>query len=155
MAAATAACGSREGSPTPVLFFAAASTQDAVREICSRFETRNQVPVNLNIAASSTLAQQILAGAGSDLFLSANVRWVEEIMTQGLGSRRRDLLGNRLVVIAPSRERSPDPKTLRPAGFENRPAESGRSRGRPGGDLCPAGTAEAQPVAVSRTQGGA
>ena len=85
----------------PVLFFAAASTQDAVREICSRFEARNQVPVNLNIAASSTLAQQILAGAGSDLFLSANVRWVEEIMTQGLGSRRRDLLGNRLVVIAP------------------------------------------------------
>ena len=101
-AAATAACGSREGSPTPVLFFAAASTQDAVREICSRFEARNQVPVNLNIAASSTLAQQILAGAGSDLFLSANVRWVEEVMTRGLGSRRRDLLGNQLVVIAPA-----------------------------------------------------
>jgi molybdate transport system substrate-binding protein len=101
-AAATAACGSRDESPTPILFFAAASTQDAVREISSRFEARNQVPVTLNVAASSTLAQQILAGAGSDLFLSANVRWVEEIMTQGLGSRRRDLLGNRLVVIAPT-----------------------------------------------------
>ncbi len=121
IAAATVACGSREGSPTPVLFFAAASTQDAVREICSRFEARNQVPVTLNIAASSTLAQQILAGAGSDLFLSANVRWVEEVMTRGLGSRRRDLLGNQLVVIAPAgsglRIRNPadllDPKIAR------------------------------------------
>jgi molybdate transport system substrate-binding protein len=101
-AAATAACGSRDESPTPILFFAAASTQDAVREISSRFEARNQVPVTLNVAASSTLAQQILAGAGSDLFLSANVRWVEEVMTRGLGSRRRDLLGNKLVVIAPA-----------------------------------------------------
>jgi molybdate transport system substrate-binding protein len=101
-AAATAACGSRDESPTPILFFAAASTQDAVREISSRFEARNQVPVTLNVAASSTLAQQILAGAGSDLFLSANVRWVEEVMTRGLGSRRRDLLGNQLVVIAPA-----------------------------------------------------
>ena len=102
MVAAAAACGTREGSPPSVLFFAAASTQDAVREICSRFEARSQVPVTLNFAASSTLAQQILAGAGSDLFLSANVRWVEEVMTQGRGSRRRDLLGNRLVVIAPA-----------------------------------------------------
>ena len=102
MAAGAAACGSREEGPTPILFFAAASTQDAVREISSRFEALNQVPVTLNVAASSTLAQQILAGAGSDLFLSANIRWVEEVMSQGLGSRRRDLLGNRLVVIAPA-----------------------------------------------------
>lgn len=100
--AAAAACGAREGNPASVVFFAAASTQDAVREISNRFESRSQVPVTLNFAASSTLAQQILAGAGSDLFLSANVRWVEEIMSRGLGSRRRDLLGNRLVVIAPA-----------------------------------------------------
>jgi len=85
-----------------VVFFAAASTQDAVREISDRFESRSRVPVTLNFAASSTLSQQILAGAGSDLFLSANVRWVEEVMNRGPGSRRRDLLGNRLVVIAPA-----------------------------------------------------
>lgn len=102
MVAATAACGIREGSPPSVVFFAAASTQEAIQEISSRFEARNQVPVTLNFAASSTLAQQIVAGAGTDLFLSANVRWVEEVMTRGLGSRRRDLLGNRLVIIAPA-----------------------------------------------------
>ena len=102
LAAAAPACGVREEGPPSILFFAAASTQDAVREISSRFEAENQVPVTLNFAASSTLAQQILAGAGGDLFLSANVRWVEELMTEGLGSRRRDLLGNRLVVIAPA-----------------------------------------------------
>lgn len=100
--AAAAACGVREESPSPILFFAAASTQDAVQEISTRFEAENQVPVTLNFAASSTLAQQILAGAGGDLFLSANVRWVEEVMTKGLASSRRDLLGNRLVVIAPA-----------------------------------------------------
>ena len=101
-AAAAAACGARDGSPAPVVFFAAASTQDAVREISTRFEAQCHVPVTLNFAASSTLAQQILAGAGSDLFLSANVRWVEEVMNRGLGSRRKDLLGNRLVVVAPA-----------------------------------------------------
>lgn len=102
IAAAAPACGIREESPASILFFAAASTQDAVREISTRFEAETQVPVTLNFAASSTLAQQILAGAGGDLFLSANVHWVKEVMTEGLGSRRRDLLGNRLVVIAPA-----------------------------------------------------
>lgn len=101
LAAAAPACGVREESPSSILFFAAASTQDAVREISSRFEAESQVPVTLNFAASSTLAQQILAGAGGDLFLSANVHWVKEVVTEGLASRRRDLLGNRLVVIAP------------------------------------------------------
>ena len=102
IAAAVPACSVREKSPSSILFFAAASTQDAVREVSTRFEAENQVPVTLNFAASSTLAQQILAGAGGDLFLSANVRWVKEVMTAGLASRRRDLLGNRLVVIAPA-----------------------------------------------------
>ena len=102
IAAAAAACGTREESSSSILFFAAASTQDAVREISTRFEAETQVPVTLNFAASSTLAQQILAGAGGDLFLSANVHWVEEVMAEGLGSRRRDLLGNRLVIIAPA-----------------------------------------------------
>ena len=101
IAAAAPACGDRDESPSSILFFAAASTQDAVREISTRFEAENQVPVTLNFAASSTLAQQILAGAGGDLFLSANVHWVREVVTEGLASRRRDLLGNRLVVIAP------------------------------------------------------
>ena len=97
-----AACGAREESPPSVVFFAAASTQEAVQEISSRFEARTQAPVTLNFAASSTLAQQIVAGAATDLFLSANVRWVEEIMNRGLGSQRRDLLGNRLVIIGPA-----------------------------------------------------
>ena len=102
IAATAPACGVREESPSSILFFAAASTQDAVRKISSRFEAENRIPVTLNFAASSTLAQQILAGAGGDLFLSANVHWVEEVMNEGLGSTRRDLLGNRLVVIAPA-----------------------------------------------------
>ena len=101
LAAAAPACGVRDESPSSILSFAAASTQDAVREISSRFEAESQVPVTLNFAASSTLAQQILAGAGGDLFLSANVHWVKEVVAEGLASRRRDLLGNRLVVIAP------------------------------------------------------
>ena len=102
VAAAATGCGARDESPPSVVFFAAASTQEAVQEISSRFEARTQVPVTLNFAASSTLAQQIVAGAGTDLFLSANVHWVEEIMARGLGSRRRDLLGNRLVIIGPA-----------------------------------------------------
>lgn len=99
-----AACGTRKGETSrEVLFFAAASTTDAIREICTRFENTTDTTVTLNFAASSTLAQQILAGAGADLFLSANVRWTRELKDLGLSHRSWDLLGNRLVIIVPTR----------------------------------------------------
>ncbi|MEE8160352.1 MAG: molybdate ABC transporter substrate-binding protein [Acidobacteriota bacterium] len=101
------ACSAWETTPAALFFFAAASTTDAVREITNRFEAETQIPVRLNLAASSTLAQQILAGAGADLFLSANTRWVDVLVRKGLVEKRRNLLGNQLVIIVPAGASTP------------------------------------------------
>jgi molybdate transport system substrate-binding protein len=57
----------------------------------------------ISFASSSTLAKQIERGAPADIFLSANVKWIDYLSERGLiepGSRF-DLLGNRIVLIAP------------------------------------------------------
>ena len=57
----------------------------------------------LSFAASSALARQVAAGAPADLFVSADVEWMDDLDQRGLlapGSRT-NLLGNRLVLVAP------------------------------------------------------
>ena len=98
------ACSFGEKDSNSLLFFAAASTADVVREITDRFEAETQIPVDINLAASSTLAQQILAGARADLFLSANTRWVNELKNRGLIGKSSNLFGNSLVVIVPDKQ---------------------------------------------------
>ena len=106
---ALAGCGSAPQNPGggqgradgEVLVFAAASTADALDEIKRHFEQDSGVHVLTSYAGSSTLAQQILHGAGADVFISADEKWADYIETQSLAAERRDLLGNRLVVIAP------------------------------------------------------
>ena len=83
-----------------VTVFAAASTTNAVEEVSESFTRATGIPIQANFAASSTLAQQIVMGAEPDVFLSANVAWADHIPT--LTTKRRNLLGNRLVVVVPS-----------------------------------------------------
>ena len=61
-------------------------------------------PVKFSFAASSALARQLEAGARADVFLSADLEWMDYVQARGLIDRstRRDLLGNRLVLIAPA-----------------------------------------------------
>jgi molybdate transport system substrate-binding protein len=85
-----------------VLIFAAASTADAVDEIRMEFTRRHPaVTVRTSFAASSALAQQVNAGAGADVLLSASTQWADFLEMKNLVARRLDLLGNRLVVILP------------------------------------------------------
>lgn len=73
-----------------------------MNEMADAFELREATVVELNLAGSNVLAQQILAAPGADVFLSADLFWVEELERAGrvvVGSRRA-LLGNRLVLIA-------------------------------------------------------
>ena len=97
-----AACGDREAAPAGPVVFAAASLQEVAGELAREFERQQQVSVELNLAASNTLAQQILAAPGADVFLSADRHWVEVLDRAGrvVAGSRRALLGNRLVLIA-------------------------------------------------------
>ena len=86
----------------PVLLFAAASTTSALDEIRRQFTSRTGIEVEASYASSATLAQQIVNGAGADVFLSADGAWADFVAKEGLQARRRLLLGNRLVVIVPA-----------------------------------------------------
>jgi molybdate transport system substrate-binding protein len=94
-----AGCGGGSG-PAPLQTFAAASTNEALAEAVCGFESVAGIPVSCSFAASSDLARQIEQGADADVFLSADERWADYLSEHGLVEARRDLLGNRLVVVA-------------------------------------------------------
>lgn len=100
MALGLSACG--DTVPKPVLVFAAASLEDAIADVAVAFTSRTRVGVALNTAGSNVLARQIEAGAPADLFVSADARWVDDLIAAGAldPASRRELLTNRLVVIA-------------------------------------------------------
>jgi molybdate transport system substrate-binding protein len=81
--------------------FAAASTTDAMAEILQRFEAETGVPAVASFASSSTLAKQIARGAPADIYVSANVRWMDYLENAGAiqADSRVDLLGNALVLV--------------------------------------------------------
>jgi molybdate transport system substrate-binding protein len=84
--------------------FAAASLTDALKDIAVDAEKRQGLIVKTSFAASSVLARQIENGAPADVFMSADTDWMDYLATHALiktGSRF-DLLGNRLVLIAPA-----------------------------------------------------
>lgn len=97
-----------------VTVFAAASASNALDEINDAFVKTAGAQVRTNYAASSTLAQQIANGAEPDVFLSANVDWADYVESKMTPARRRNLLGNRLVVVVPSNSRIAltDPEAL-------------------------------------------
>jgi molybdate transport system substrate-binding protein len=92
--------------------FAAASLKNALDELSMHFPSK----VILSYGASSALARQIENGAPADVFVSADLDWMDYLEKKGLlaPGTRRNLLGNRLVLIAPANE----PVRLQPApGF--------------------------------------
>ena len=87
-----------------LLVFAAASLTNVLEELGARYTRETGQPVKFSFAASSALARQLEAGAGADVFISADVEWMDYVQARGLIDlrSRRDLLGNRLVLIAPA-----------------------------------------------------
>lgn len=86
-----------------VLVFAAASLKTALDEINTRWEGRTGKRAAVSYAASSALAKQIEQGAPADIFISADLDWMEYLAGRNLikPETRSDLLSNRLVLIAP------------------------------------------------------
>ena len=87
----------------PITVFAAASLTDALTEISNAYTKISNVPVRLSFASSSALARQLEGGARADVFFSADVEWVDYLQARTLinPSTRKDVLSNRLVLIAP------------------------------------------------------
>lgn len=108
VAAALMAVGAA-GARAETMIFAAASTTNALKDVIAAYEAATGRDVTASFASSSTLAKQITQGAPADIFISANPRWMDVLDEDGLlvpGSRS-DLLGNRLVLIAPAEGATP------------------------------------------------
>jgi molybdate transport system substrate-binding protein len=86
-----------------VLVFAAASLQTALDDLAEPARAATGVRLRVSYAASSALARQIENGAPADLYISADLDWMEYLAVRGLvrAETRANLLGNRLVLIAP------------------------------------------------------
>jgi molybdate transport system substrate-binding protein len=86
----------------PITVYAAASLSESLQACADQYRARTGQTVRIAFAASSTLARQIDAGAQADLFISADTEWMDFLAErQRIQSKtRRDLLGNRLVLIA-------------------------------------------------------
>ncbi|HET7031701.1 MAG TPA: molybdate ABC transporter substrate-binding protein, partial [Casimicrobiaceae bacterium] len=87
-----------------VIVFAAASLKEATDDQARQFERETGNKVIVSYGASNALAKQIEAGAPADLFISADLEWMDYVGQRGLvaPSARFDLLRNTLVLIAPA-----------------------------------------------------
>ncbi|MGH8289005.1 MAG: molybdate ABC transporter substrate-binding protein [Steroidobacteraceae bacterium] len=100
-----AAAGARSAdAPRGVLVFAAVSLANVLGDLDKAFTARSGIQVTSSLAASSTLAKQIEAGAPADVYFSADLQWMDYLQQRGLlrpGSRH-EVAGNVLVLIAPA-----------------------------------------------------
>jgi molybdate transport system substrate-binding protein len=87
-----------------IVVFAAASLSDALGEIDKAYTAKTGIEVKTSFAASSALARQIESGAKAEVFFSADEEWMDYLAQRNLlqGKTRHDVVGNRLVMIAPA-----------------------------------------------------
>jgi len=87
-----------------VVVFAAASLKDALDAINTDWQNASGKHATISYAASSALAKQIEAAAPADVFISADLDWMDYVAKKDLivTASRHNLLGNVLVLIAPS-----------------------------------------------------
>ncbi len=87
-----------------VVVFAAASLKNALDEIATTWSKDTGKPMpKISYAASSALAKQMEQGAPADLFISADLDWMDYVQGKNLikTDSRFNLLGNKIVLIAP------------------------------------------------------
>ncbi len=88
----------------PLTVFAAASLQDALRDLGAQWQARGNPAPRLSFAASSALARQIEQGAPADIFMSADEPWMDYVQQRNLivNATRVSPLGNSLALVAPA-----------------------------------------------------
>jgi molybdate transport system substrate-binding protein len=89
-----------------LIVFAAASLKNALDGVNAQWREETGKTAKLSYAATSALAKQIEAGAPAQVFLSADLRWMDYVAAKKLikPGTRSNLLGNSLVLIAPKEQ---------------------------------------------------
>ena len=107
LAAVTSALTSaspRQISAEDISLLAAASLTDAVTEIVESYLRKTNDHIVVSCANSSALAKQIENEAPADIFISANLGWMDYLIEHDLieAASRRNALGNKLVLVTPA-----------------------------------------------------
>ena len=92
----------RSAQSRDVVILAAASLKNALDEASAAWSKETGKATKISYAASPALAKQIEAGIPADLFISADISWVDYVAERKLikPASRFDFLGNEIVLIA-------------------------------------------------------
>jgi molybdate transport system substrate-binding protein len=87
-----------------ITVLAAASLTNVLGDLGMRYQAASGKHVVFSFAGSMALAKQIEASAGADMFIAADTDSMDYVDQKGLIAKptRQNLLGNSLVMIAPS-----------------------------------------------------
>jgi molybdate transport system substrate-binding protein len=87
-----------------LLVFGAASLKNALDDANAQYQHDAGRKIVVSYGASSALAKQIENGAPADIFISADLDWMDYVAEHKLikPETRFNLLGNKLVLIAPA-----------------------------------------------------
>jgi len=105
LGSATAQPAAGQAAPGQITVAAAISMKDVLEALGKRFSERPSAPqVNFDFGASGILQKQIEEGAPVDLFISAAPAQMNALEAKGLllAGTRRDIAGNRLVLVVPA-----------------------------------------------------
>ncbi|WP_439612286.1 molybdate ABC transporter substrate-binding protein [Reyranella sp.] len=85
-----------------VVILAAASLRNALDEASADWARKTGKTTRVSYASSSALARQIEGGIPADIFISADVPWMDYVAERKLikPASRSDYLGNQIVLIA-------------------------------------------------------
>ena len=91
-----------EGADSKNITIACASNvQFAMEEICSEFEKEHGLSTSLIIASSGKLTAQILEGAPYDIFISADMKFPNEVYKQGFALQKPQLYAyGQLAIVS-------------------------------------------------------
>ena len=86
-----------------VVVFAAASLKSALDAINAQRQKETGKKATISYASSAALAKQIEQGAPAQMFISADLDWMDYVEKKNLikPETRSNLLGNRIVLVAP------------------------------------------------------
>ncbi len=108
MALASAVPASAADAPKTVVF-AAASMKTALDAVIAKWSAETGKQATVSYASSGALAKQIEQAAPADIFISADLAWMDWLQERKLiqAASRDTLLGNALVLVAPADKAAP------------------------------------------------
>jgi molybdate transport system substrate-binding protein len=98
-----------EAQGNDLVIFAAASLKNALDAVNVEWQKETGKKAVISYAASSALAKQIEQGAPAQMFISADLDWMDYLAGKYLikPETRSNLLGNRIVLVAPKDKAQP------------------------------------------------